>query len=95
MNFFFEIFWSPVSHIVPKNCKRGPLGGFEHPFLCKIEKKMKGGPFGDIKKLCEKGLTKPKKTCTKKFNQGRDSNPRPSAWQTSKSLINLYAKRQE
>ena len=52
---------------------------------------MKGGPFGDIKKICEKNLTKPKKTCTKKFDQGRDSNPRPSAWQTSKSSINLYA----
>ena len=56
---------------------------------------MKGGPFGDIKKICEKSLTKPEKTCTKKFDQGRDSNPRPSAWQTSKSLINLYAKCQQ
>ena len=24
-------------------------------------------------------------TCTKNFGQGRDSNPRPSAWQTSKN----------
>ena len=64
--FFFEIFWSPVSRIVPKICKRGPLGGFELPFLCKI-KKMKGGPFGDIKKICEKSLTKPKKPAQKKL----------------------------
>ena len=57
---------------------------------------MKGGPFGDIKKNCEKSLTKPKKKpAQKKFDQGRDSNPRPSAWQTSKSLINLYAKCQQ
>ena len=56
---------------------------------------MKGGPFGDIKKICEKSLTKPKKPAQKKFDQGRDSNPRPSAWQTSKSLINLYAKCQQ
>ena len=57
---------------------------------------MKGGPFGDIKKICEKKSHKAeKKTCTKKFDQGRDSNPRPSAWQTSKSLINLYAKCQQ
>ena len=37
---------------MPKNVKKGPLGVFEHP-LSKIEKK-KGGPFGDIKKICEK-----------------------------------------
>ena len=30
-------------------------------------------------------------TCTKNIGQGRDSNPRPSAWQTSKILIYLYA----
>ena len=47
---------------------------------------MKGGPFGDIKKICEKSLKKTKKTCTKNFDQGRDSNPRPSAWQILKKL---------
>ena len=36
-----------------------------------------------------------KKPAQKKTYQGRDSNPRPSAWQTSKSLINLYAKCQQ
>ena len=34
----FQIFWSPVSRIVPQNVKGGPLGVFEHPFFCKIEK---------------------------------------------------------
>ena len=91
---FFELFWSPVSRIVPKNCKRGPLGGFEHPFLCKIEKKWRVDPLETLKKLRKKSH-KAEKTCTKKFDQGRDSNPRPSAWQTSKSLINLYAKCQQ
>ena len=57
--FFSNFFLSPVSRIVPKNVKESPLGVFEHPFVCKIEKN-EGGPFGDIKKMCEKGLTKPK-----------------------------------
>ena len=52
---------------------------------------MKGGPFGDIKEIAKKSLTKPKKIYTKKIGQGRVSNPCPSAWQTSKSR-NLYAK---
>ena len=55
---------------------------------------MKGGPFGDIKKFAKK-THKAEKNLRKKFDQGRDSNPRPSAWQTSKSLINLYAKCQQ
>ena len=57
--FFRSFFWSPVSLTVPKNVKGGPLGVFEHPFFYKIEK-IEGGPFGDIKKICEKSLTKPK-----------------------------------
>ena len=56
---------------------------------------LKRGPFGDIEKICEKKSHKAEITCTKNFDQGRDSNPRPSAWQTSKTiLINHYAKRQ-
>ena len=46
---FCRFFWSPVSHIKPKNVKGGPLGVFEHPFLCKIGKN-EGGPFGYMKK---------------------------------------------
>ena len=38
-NFFFVFFWSPVSRIVPKNVKGGPLEVFEHPFFCKIGQK--------------------------------------------------------
>ena len=56
---------------------------------------MKGGPFGDIKKIAKKVSQSRKKPAQKKFDQGRDSNPRPSAWQTSKRLINLYAKCQQ
>ena len=43
---------------------------------------MTGGPFGDI---CEKKSHKAeKKFAQKNFGQGRESNPCPSAWQTSK-----------
>ena len=63
---FFSIFWSPVSRIVPKNVKGGSLGVFENPFFCKIEK-IEEGPFGDIKKDCEKKSHKAEITCTKNF----------------------------
>ena len=57
--------------------------------------KMKGGHSGDIKKFAKKSLTKPKKPAQKIFGHGRDSNLRPFAWQTSKTIrINLYGKRQ-
>ena len=36
--FFRKFLWSPVSCIVPKNVKGGPVGLFEHPFSCKIGK---------------------------------------------------------
>ena len=58
LEFFFEFFLSPESRIVPKNVKEGPLGVFEHPFFCKIEK-MKGDPLETFKKFA-KSLTKPK-----------------------------------
>ena len=44
---------------------------------------MEGGPFGDIKKMRKKSH-QAEITSTKNFGQGRDLNPRPSAWQTSK-----------
>ena len=67
-----------------KNVKEGPLKVSGHPFFCKIGKN-EGGPFGDIKKICGKKSHKAgKKPAQKIFGQGRDSNPRPSAWQTSK-----------
>ena len=43
-----DFFWSPVSRIVPKNVKGGPLGIFEHRFFLQNRKKLKGGPFGYI-----------------------------------------------
>ena len=46
--FFLNFFWSRISRIVPKNVKGGPLGVFEHPFFCKIEKIEGRGPFRDI-----------------------------------------------
>ena len=43
---------------------------------------MTGGLFGDI---CEKKVSRSrKKFAQKNFGQGRDSNPCPSAWKTSK-----------
>ena len=97
MNFLFSVHvrvgsvrltadpWSPVSRIVPKNEKGGPLRVFELPFFCKTEnrKKLKGGPFGDIKKIAKK-VSQSRNKLQKNFGQGRDSNPRPSVWQTSK-----------
>ena len=57
--FFRFFFWSSASRIVPKNVKGGPLGVFEHPFFCKIEKN--DGDSLETKKVCKKSLTMPKK----------------------------------
>ena len=47
--FFFEV--SGKSHGAEK-CKRGdPLGFFEHPFCCKISKKLMGDPLERLKKF--------------------------------------------
>ena len=43
------------------------------------------GHFGDMKKKIAKKSHKAEITCTKNFGQGRDSNPRFPAWDTSKS----------
>ena len=70
------------SLIVPKNLKEGTLWDFFNiRSVAKYQKKM-GGIFGDMKKNCKKSH-KAEITCTKNFGQGQDSNPRPSAWQTS------------
>ena len=69
MNFSSNCFWSPVSCIVQRKVKEGPWGIFEHPFFSNIEK-MKGAPFGDNKKICEKSLTKPKKPAQKILVKG-------------------------
>ena len=43
---------------------------------------MKGGPFGDIKKIAKKSVTKPKKPA-QKFLVNVGLEPTSSAWQTS------------
>ena len=43
------------------------MGVSEHPFFCKIEKKIEGGPFGDIQKVPEKKSHKAEITRTNKF----------------------------
>ena len=86
---FFDFVWSPVSRIVPKNVKWGISEYFEHTFFCKREK-IKGALWRHLKNLRKK-VSKTKKPAQKNFGQERDSNPRPSTWQTSKNR-NLYAK---
>ena len=65
--FFFEILLkSAVNRSSAEKCKRrDPLGFFERPFCCKLSKKIKGGPFGDIEKFAKKSH-KAEITCTKK-----------------------------
>ena len=54
---------------------------------------MEGALWRHLKNLQKKVSLSRKKPAQKNFGHGRDSNPRPSAWQTSKTiLINLYAK---
>ena len=82
-NFFSETFLkSPVSRIVPKNVKWGTFLNIHS--VAKYQK-IEGGPFGDIKKFAKKKSHKAEITCTKNFGRGRDSSPRPSAWETSKN----------
>ena len=67
--------------MVPKNVKGGTLWDFLNIHSVENIKKIEGGHL----KKCEKMSYKVEITCTKNFGQGRDSNPRPSAWQTSKN----------
>ena len=76
MDFFRNIFWSPVSRIVPKNVKGGPWEVFEYPFFCKIEK-IEGETLWRHFKKCEKKSHKAGKNLHKKFFF-KPSNPRPS-----------------
>ena len=52
-----------------ENCQRGPLGVFEHPFFCRIEKKLKGGGghLELLKNICEKKSDKAEKNMYKKI----------------------------
>ena len=49
-----------MSHSAEK-CKRGTLFDFQTCILLQNNKKLKGGPFGDIKKFSKKSRTVPKK----------------------------------
>ena len=69
------------SHSAEKHKREDPLRFFEHPF-CYNKQKM--DPLETLKKFAKKSH-KAETTCTKKFGQGRDSNLRPCAWQTSKT----------
>ena len=51
---------------------------------------MKDGPFGGIKKIAKKSLTKPKKIYTKKIGQGRDSNLLRLQGKLTETLTKLY-----
>ena len=64
-----------------KSERRDPLEFFNIRSVAKYQKNM-GGIFCDMKKNAKKSH-KAEITCTKNFGHGRDSNPRPSAWQTS------------
>ena len=75
--------------MVPKNVKGGPLGVFEHPFFCKIENN-EGGSFGDIKKICEKRLTRPKYPAQKNLVNGGTRTHVLLLGRPQKSLINFY-----
>ena len=46
---------------------------------------MKRGPFGDIKKFAKKVSQSRNNLHKNIFGPGREWNPRPSAWQTSKN----------
>ena len=47
---------------------------------------MKGDPLETLKKMRKKVSQSRKKPKQKIFGHGWDSNPRPSAWQTSKTI---------
>ena len=80
---FFSIFFevSGESHSAEKS-KRGPLEIFEHPFCCKREK-IEGGTLWRNLKNLQKKVSRSRNNKQKIFGHGRDSIPRPSAWQTS------------
>ena len=53
-------FFRKMSHSAEK-CKRGDPFDFQTCILLQNNKKLKGGPFGDIKKFSKKSHTVPKK----------------------------------
>ena len=74
-----KFFWSPVSRLVPKNVKEGPLGVFQHPFFCKIETKMKWDPLETLRKIAKK-VSQCRKNLHKNFWSWAGLEPMTSAW---------------
>ena len=70
----------------------GPSGVFEHPFFCKIEKKIKRGPFGGIKKICEKNVSQSRNNLHKNLVKRWIRTHVLLLGRPQKSLINLHAK---
>ena len=67
-----------------EKCKRRALWEFLNIHSFANRKKIEGGPLETFKKIAEK-ISQSRNNLHKQiFGQGRDSNPRPSAWQTSK-----------
>ena len=82
---FFGIFMkSAVSRIVPKNVKGGPFGIFGTTILLQ-NIKIEAGTLWRHWKHLRKKVSQSRNTMHKNFGHGRDSNPRPFAWQTSKN----------
>ena len=82
LNFFRLFLVSGKSHM-----KKGTLWEILTIHSFAQQKKMKGYPLEILKKFAKKSLTKLKNHAQKIFGQGRDSNPRSSAWQTSKKQL--------
>ena len=78
---FFEVSGKSQS---AEKCKSKAFGIFWTSILLQNWKKLKGDPWETLKKLAKKVLQS-RNNMHKKFVQGRDSKPRPSAWQTSKN----------
>ena len=74
---------SGKSHSAEKY-KRGPSGVFEHPFFCKIEKNEDRALW---RRKLRKEVSQSRNNMHKIIDQGRDSNPRPSVWQTTKRVV--------
>ena len=68
-----------------KNVKAG-LWEFLNIHFLQNRKKLKGNPLETLKILRQKVSQSRNNMYKKIFGQGRDSNPRLSAWQTSKIL---------
>ena len=82
---FFHIFLkSPESCLVAKNVKRVPLGV--------VAKKLKGGPFEDIVKVCEKKSLKAEIHANKILVRSETRTHVLLLDRPQKILMNLYAK---